>query len=152
MKLYGSVTNRLMENSKSPVPVVGMGITQCFHSDRHAFEVIEVKDNTHITVRRMKATRSDSNGMSDCQDWTLESNPEGTVYHLVYRYGHWRTRLTKYVIEQDAEGNPIVNTPEEQHRTGEYYKGKTVLTQKLHNLRGYGWHLGHASEYYDFSF
>lgn len=42
MKLFGSLTNRIMESSKSPTPEVGMGATEILWSDRHAYTVVRV--------------------------------------------------------------------------------------------------------------
>ena len=55
--MYGNVINRVMEKSKTPEIVVGMGATECLWSDRHAYEVIAVQDEKHITVRRLNTDR-----------------------------------------------------------------------------------------------
>lgn len=90
---YGSFQNRLMENSKMPIPEVGMGATECQWSDREPFEIIEVKDDRHITVRAMNAKRIDNNGMSDCQDYEYTSNENGRIAHLfLTKQGRWRER------------------------------------------------------------
>ena len=90
---YGSFQNRLMENSKMVKPQVGMGATECFWSDREPFEVIEVKDERHITVRGMTAKRIDNNGMSDMQDYEYTSNENGRIAHLfLTKQGRWRER------------------------------------------------------------
>lgn len=73
MKFYGSLQNRLVEgrdftdgNIK-----VGMGVTELLYSDRHAYEVIAVKDQNHFTIRRMKAIAT---GESMANEWKLESD------------------------------------------------------------------------------
>lgn len=88
----GSLINHLMSVSPSrTVPEVGMGATQVCFSDRHAFTVVEVsKSGKRITVQQDKATRTDKNGMSDCQDYTFEPNPNGSKHTLSLRKnGRW---------------------------------------------------------------
>lgn len=76
-----------------PTPVVGMGVTRCCWSDRHPYEIIEVKDDRHIVVREMHAKRIDTNGMSDCQDYEYTSNENGRVQELfLTKQGRWRDR------------------------------------------------------------
>ena len=91
---YGNFTNRVMENTNGmPAPEIGMGVTRCGWSDRHPYEIIEVKDARHITVREMNAKRIDANGMSDCQDYEYTSNPDGGIEHLfLTKQGKWRDR------------------------------------------------------------
>jgi hypothetical protein len=60
---------------------VGDGATMRFYSDRHACTIIEIADNgSYIKVQKDKATRTDNNGMSDCQDYEFERDPKGKVY------------------------------------------------------------------------
>lgn len=94
MELYGSLHNRLLENADSPVPKVGMGATECGYSDRHAYEVIEVKDERHIVVRRLDSKRIDKNGMSECQEYEYTSNPRNHTCNLfLTKQGKWRERI-----------------------------------------------------------
>lgn len=68
------------------VPVVGMGATQICWSDRHAYTVIAVSANgKRCTVQRDKAIRIDSNGMSECQQYRFERDPEGYTVELKLR-------------------------------------------------------------------
>ena len=90
---YGSFQNRMMEHSKMPEPQVGMGATECLYSDRKPYEIIEVKDARHITVRALDWKRIDDNGMSDCQDYEYISNPENRTAKLfLTKKGEWRQR------------------------------------------------------------
>lgn len=90
---YGSIDNRLLESAKMPEPQVGMGATEIYYSDRRPFEIIEVKDARHITVRELDWKRTDSNGMSDCQDYEYFSNPENRTADLfLTKQGQWRER------------------------------------------------------------
>lgn len=72
-------------------PSVGMGVTEVMWSDRHAWEVIEVKDARHITIRRMKATLV---GHWLDQNYNLESDPNGRKADLFFTAkGEWRERI-----------------------------------------------------------
>lgn len=99
---YGSLNNRLAEHAQQPTPVVGMGVTECCYSDRHPWEIIEVKDEKHITIRQMGCERIDKNGMSDCQEYRYFSKPDGGVKHLVLRNGRWRDRNAEGPFEADC--------------------------------------------------
>jgi len=94
MRWYGSVQNRLAENmTGQPKPQVGMGATECLWSDREPYEIIEVKDERHITVRRMAAKRIDNNGMSECQEYEYSSDPNGSIHNLFFtKQGRWREK------------------------------------------------------------
>ena len=90
----GSLINLLQGNSKSTEPVVGMGVTELCWTDRHAHEVIEVKDARHITIRRLTAIRTDDNGMSECQDYKFVSDPNNMTTRLFRdKKGVWRERI-----------------------------------------------------------
>ena len=92
-KWYGSLDNRLLENAAMPTPVVGMGATEICYSDRHPFEIIEVKDARHITVRALDWKRVDDNGMSDSQEYEYISNPNNHTANLfLTKQGKWRER------------------------------------------------------------
>lgn len=140
---YGSLNNRISERCKQPEPVVGMGVTECLYSDRNPFEIIEVKDPKNIVVRAMSYKRTDNNGMSESQEYTYFSNPDGQVFHLTLRNGRWRDREWKveYVMgpdgkpEYDADGNLKVKSMKPGRKLGPN-----------------GWSLGKAERYYDFSF
>jgi len=52
-RLYGNVINRIEENRMACDRIeVGTPMTEYFWSDRHVWEVIAVKDQTHVTVRK----------------------------------------------------------------------------------------------------
>lgn len=76
----GSLVNHIYSSANIPAPVVGMGATILMWSDRHAGTVVEVRADGSFTVQRDKATRADSNGMSDCQEYTYEPDPNGPRY------------------------------------------------------------------------
>ena len=100
MQVYGNLMNRLMESSAQPEPEVGMGATACMWSDRHAYTVIEIKSKCRILIQRDKATRTDSNGMSDCQEYRYESDPNGQVVELIKTKKGWKDLggCTRYLL------------------------------------------------------
>jgi hypothetical protein len=64
-----------------PVIEVGTGMTEYGWSDRHAYEVIEVRDQKHVTVRLL-----DHKHVGDgCMDnnWELISNPDNPTKDMV---------------------------------------------------------------------
>lgn len=90
---YGSLQNRLLEKVNKE-PQVGMGVTEYCWSDRHAYEVIAVKDARHITVRRLDYKRIDNNGMSEDQEYEFKSNEKNHTCELfLTKKGVWRERI-----------------------------------------------------------
>lgn len=84
--MQGNLINRLMEQSTSPKPAVGMGATICCWSDRLAGTVIAVSPSGKtVTVREDTATRLDGNGMSEAQAYSFAPCPNGRVF--VFRLG-----------------------------------------------------------------
>lgn len=72
---YGSLENRLMERTATPELKIGMGVTECLWSDCHAYEIIEIKDDRHITVRRMGHKCKDYYA-GDWEVWSDESQQD----------------------------------------------------------------------------
>lgn len=91
----GSLVNHLMSTPSPVVPAVGMGVTELCWTDRHAYTIVEVVNAKTIIVQRDKVTRTDSNGMSECQDYSYEQDPEGgkttITLRITKRYpqGRW---------------------------------------------------------------
>lgn len=99
---YGSLQNRLLENCNDPAEItVGMGATEYSYSDREPLEVISVKDQKHVTVRRLVAKRTDDNGMSECQQYEFYSDESQPSYDLVKRGGYWYTTDTMTAEDLD---------------------------------------------------
>ena len=97
-KWYGSLNNRCDENKQFVKEIkVGVGVTEYGWSDRHPYEVTKVIDQKHFFIRPMNYKRTDSNGMSDCQDYEYSSNLEAKEIEIVRRYNAWYRveRLTK---------------------------------------------------------
>lgn len=86
-KWYGSYNNRVEENRMFCDEIkVGTGMTEYSWSDRHAYEVIEVKDQKHVTVREYDHKLK---GEAYSNDWELISNPENPTHELVKRGNYW---------------------------------------------------------------
>lgn len=100
MKWYGSINNRIMERGKSAEEIiVGMGVTEFYWSDRHAYEVTTVRDQRHITIRELKHIH-----VGDCHmdnNWELVSDETRPEIDLVKRGKYWYTYAT--VTKEDLE-------------------------------------------------
>lgn len=86
-KFYGSLVNRMEEGHQFvPEIKVGDGVTEYFYSGREAYEVTEVKDQKHITIRRLDAHHA---GEAFENKWNLVSNVNNPSYDLVRRGETW---------------------------------------------------------------
>lgn len=74
--MRGSLLNRLFEGMEGrPAPIVGMGATVMYHTDRAAVTVVFVNEaGTRIETTRDTCKRTDNNGMSECQAYEYTSN------------------------------------------------------------------------------
>lgn len=96
MKLYGNLNNRLMEGPTAIKPELGMGATLLAYSDRHAATVIKIVGTgfdgpSVIWVQLDTCTRTDGNGMSECQDYSYSPNPNGRIeYFKRDQKNRWR--------------------------------------------------------------
>lgn len=101
MKCYGSLINRLEENRMIvPEITVGTGMTEYLWSDRHAYEVIAVRDQKHITVRELDHEYIGNRG-DYSNDWKLipnENNPEMDMVRIG-DYWYWTVTVTAEEIE-----------------------------------------------------
>lgn len=122
----GSFFNHMMANSSIKEIVPGVtGATLLSWSDRKAATVIETFKKgkfDYVVIQLDNATRVDDLGMSDCQSYTYERNPEGPTY--------------TFRISAKGFENVIVN-----ETSGRYVKTGV-----------YGLTIGQRAEYYDFSF
>ena len=130
--------------AKSPKlkPKVGMGVTRSINSDSYAYEIIEVQDEKHCTVRSLDHTPDHSDPSGDKYKFT--SNPNGEIERLVFRYGRWRSLVKKVQTVRDKDGNPVLD----EHG---HMKYETVFTKSL-ELPCVHWNLGKAVFYLDPSF
>lgn len=78
-------------------PAVGMGATKLYYSDRAAYTIVRVSPSGKtFWMKRDKATRTDSNGMSESQTYTYESLPDIMPEEAVRlcKDGRWRSQGT----------------------------------------------------------
>lgn len=163
MKLYGSLQNRLVEGRDftNGNIKVGTGATEVLYSDRHAYEVIAVKDQNHFTIRRMKATAT---GEYMSNKWKLESDEtqptcnieriNGVFYEVNYlTKDKVMKRAEKALKEVFVPGTPIEKaidyvtmylTKTQKERV---LNGKQVKLKSKMNIT-----IGIQEEYYDYSF
>ena len=102
--LYGSLNNRLEENRMFCNKIkVGTGMTEYYYSDRHAYEVVEVKDQKHVKVRKLDHKPIHIGGFDN--EWELISNENNPVKELTKRgnYWYWTVRVTKDILEKIDE-------------------------------------------------
>lgn len=106
-KWYGSIDNRLEENRQFCETIeVGTGMTEYYWSDRKAYEVVEVKDQKHVKVRKY-----DNKGIGEpmSNDWELVSNENNPVYDMTKRgqYWYWTVEINAEILDriEKAEGD-----------------------------------------------
>ena len=88
MKLYGSLQNRMEEGRMFCNEItVGTGVTEYYWSDRRPYEVINVRDQKHITVRELDHRHIGDGAMDN--NWELVSNENNSVKDLVKRGDLW---------------------------------------------------------------
>lgn len=153
MKVYGNLNNRFDENKYFNGTCgnikVGTYATIYYWSDRHAYEVIAVKDQHHITIRQLDAIRTDKNEMSDSQSYEYKSNPKNHTMNIEKtRYG-WKEvyvytlEIFNKIKERDGFVRGITDKDYEK-----LLAGKTVK-KRFHKI---DISFGVADEYYDYSF
>ena len=98
-KWYGNLNNRLMEQGKDAEEItVGMGVTEFHWSDRDAYEVTEVRDQKHITIRRLRPIHI---GQAYENKWDLVQDETAPEINLVKRGKYWYTYATLTKEEMD---------------------------------------------------
>lgn len=146
MKLYGSLNNRMEENRQFCKEItVGTGMTEYSWSDREAYEVVEVKDQKHVSVRRYDH-ELDGEPMSNT--WKLVSNEENPVYHMAKRgnYWYWEVTITSDLLDDEdiqtrlflAHNNVDPDKLREKGTIKKYHRANVSF--------------GVASYYYDYEF
>lgn len=143
---YGSVVNMLYGNTTPGDEVkVGTGATTLMWSDRHAATVVAVrhfKTGTRkgqvkeVDVQYDVATRVDTNGMSESQEYEYAPNTDGPVatYRVDAKGRYRRLEAAGSTMTQDPDGM-WVHVP-----YGPYRMGTEGLL------------VGSRKEYHDFSF
>lgn len=84
-------------------PTVGTPVTMSYWSDSDPGTIIEVSANgKRIVVQADKATRVDTNGMSDSQTYEYEADPNGAIVTFSQRKnGRW------YLVGQEIGSTPV---------------------------------------------
>lgn len=100
-KFYGNLMNRLEEGKQFCGEItVGTGMTEYHWSDRTAYEVIEVRDQKHVTVRELDYKAKNPGAMDN--EWELYSNPDNAVRDMV-KVGecwYWTNTLTAAAVDE----------------------------------------------------
>ena len=140
---------------------VGTGMTEYSYSDRHAYEVVKVVDQTNVFVRRYdyKAV-----GEAMSNQWELISNERNPVIELKLKNGVWMQVInySKEMWMSNAEKSAKGNA-ELFEAYYSYYKSMSGLTDKekekiesgkiVKKLRKFGnVSFGVAEYYYDYEF
>lgn len=81
-------------------PTIGLGATICYYTDRDPATVIEVSaTGKRIVIQEDKATRIDNNGMSECQQYRYDPDPNGKIHTATLRKdGTYRLTGSKVLI------------------------------------------------------
>ena len=110
---YGNLNNRLEENRQFCETIeVGTGMTEYMYSDRHPYEVVEVKDQKHVSVRGLDHKKVGDVPMDN--NWELVSNENNPVYYLTKRgnYWYWTVTVTSDILEglEEKSNNERIDT------------------------------------------
>jgi hypothetical protein len=100
---YGSFNNLMASRCIAPEPEIGMGVTLLRWTDRDPGTIVDIvrfKSGPRagkvrlIRVRQDTATRTDSNGQSECQTYEFVSNPNGRESsHYADKHGRFKHLL-----------------------------------------------------------
>lgn len=152
-KWYGSLNNRVDENRMFCDEIkVGTGMTKYSWSDRHAYEVIGVKDQKHVTVREYDHRKIGEQVLGN-NHWELISNPENPTYDLCKRGKYWYVAVT--ITPQEAkeilEGNDVDAKIWACHND---FNLPEIIESGKNKTRYHKWNVsfGVAEYYYDYEF
>lgn len=81
---YGTLTNLVYSEDKTPEPKNGDGATLLCYSDRHAYTVVGVGQN-HILVTRDNAERTDENFEVGPQEYSYSIDPDAEIQKAVLK-------------------------------------------------------------------
>lgn len=80
---------------------VGDGVTVNLYSDSHAGTIVRRTKNT-LHIQRDLAIRTDNNGMSDCQEYRYERDPNGSIYKA-----NWSEKFGCFIFGGFKDGKSI---------------------------------------------
>ena len=97
---YGSLDNRLEENKQFCEKIeIGTGVTEYFYSDRKPYEVVAVKDQKHISIRKYDHK---AKGEAYSNQWELISNENNPIIDLVKRGNYWYKEKTATIEDYES--------------------------------------------------
>ena len=108
-KWYGSLDNRLEENKQFCETIeVGTGVTEYSWSDRHPYEVVEVKDQKHVVIRGMRHEH-DPKAEPMTNSWIITSDESASTEELVKRGNYWYSvvAITPAEAKEILEGDDV---------------------------------------------
>lgn len=154
-KWYGSLNNRLEENKMFCEEIaVGTQVTEYSWSDRHPYEVVEVKDQKNVAIRRMKAERpNDDKDYSFTNTWVIISDENAPMFWITKRGNYWYSKcvITPEEAKEILEGDDInakIWACQNDFDLEEIVKSGKKKT-KLHRMNI---SFGKAEYYYDYEF
>lgn len=155
MKWYGSINNRIEENRMFCETIeVGTGVTEYSWSDRHAYEVIEVKDQKHVTIREYDHKRPDTEqDYSYSNKWVLVSNENNAPEEIEMRGKFWYS-VSVCTPERAKEILESKDLESQMWACNNGFNLKEIIetgkTKKKYHKRNLSF--GVAEYYYDYSF
>lgn len=148
---YGSLNNRLEENRMFTDEIkVGTGMTEYLWSDRHAYEVIDVKDQKHVTVREL-SHRHVGDGCMD-NNWELYSDESNRTMDMEKRGKYWYSAsvwtadILEHIDEEDGWQIRLALAHNNIEIDDLRKRGKI---KRLHRMNV---SFGHADYHYDYEF
>ena len=98
------ISNVLVDATQNVIPTVGMGITICSYSDRHAGTITKVSPSGKtFWYKQDDAERIDNNGIGDAQTYKYTFNEKMPNEKVTMRKnGQWRATGTNYYIALDV--------------------------------------------------
>ena len=145
----GSFINRIMGNN-STMPEVGKGMTLMRYTDRNAYEVLEVsEDSKQVVVRPYKAI-SKGSGMGH-QDWELVSDENAPQDLIVWRNNAWRkVNYNTCISKENYKTYEAMIDENKYAEAKEFYDSCPLVCQKQYDKVNVLW--GRAEKYYDWEF
>ena len=148
---YGSINNRLEENKMFCDEIkVGTGVTEYSWSDRHAYEVIAVKDQKHVTIREYDAKHI---GAAFENKWELVSNENNATYDMVKRGKYWYSMnvCTPELAKQILENGDI---HEKMWLCNNGFDAQEIIASGKAKTKYHRWNIsfGVADYHYDYEF
>jgi hypothetical protein len=89
--MEGSIINSILGEGRMPPPSVGMGVTLLHYTDRSPATIVRVSSSGRVAwIQEDTATRTDKHGMSECQTYSFEANPNNPVVRINLTKKGWK--------------------------------------------------------------